>query len=133
MTTLKTLLAHTFDDNTVLSGEETRLLAKIIDDACGGDISMLKPLAAALAYGMDEDNAKKAIQSGQYTFFDADNYRRLGKAIVKEMGGNIPDGIADYFDYTRLGEDVCKYVDGKLTPYGFFSPREWDNLWWLLN
>jgi len=130
MTTLKTLLAHTFDDNTVLSGEETRHLASIID-ACGG-VSLLKPLAAALAYGMDEDNAKKAIQSGQYTFFDADSYRRLGKAIVKEMEGDIPDGIAGYFDYERLGEDFCAHTDGKLTRYGFFVPREWDNLWWLL-
>lgn len=131
MTTLKTLLAHTFDD-TDLSDEETRHLAKIVDDACGGDISMLKPLAAALAYGMDEDNAKKAIQSGQYTFFDADNCQRLGKAIVKAMQGNIPDGIADYFDYERLGEDFCAHTDGKLTRYGFFVPREWDNLQWLL-
>lgn len=128
--TLKNLLEHTFDDKTELNSEETRQLATIVDD-CGG-ASRLKALAAALAYGLDEDNAKKIIIQGQYTFFDADNNCQLGRAIVKEMGVIIPDGIAEYFDYKRLGEDYTNYTNGKFTNYGFFTPGEFSHLWWLL-
>ena len=74
---------------------------------------------------------KKAVNilehsDNDYTF-DADiatvNY--LGEVFFyKKTKARYFDGLEDYVDFEKLGEDLLKDTDGKFTRYGFFAPTE---------
>lgn len=87
--------------------DELNEIAEQIEELNEEESDIVKSLISELDYTLDE--AIEKVNSGDYRiYYDCDDMEDVAYQVVDELGylDNIPDNVANYFDYESFGRDL---------------------------